>query len=269
MSDPIDGASLARWGELQGSRIRVQVLKQCASTNTHLLALARAGAPHASAIVCEQQTQGRGRHGKTWISNPGQCLTFSLLWRFDSRLSRLAALSLVVALASVRALEAQGAVGIKLKWPNDLLFDGRKLGGILVETFHQDDKTVAVIGIGLNVSHSRSLQDQIDRSDTLFRHAVADLGEAGVRADRSAILVALLGGVEAALEVFAAEGFAGVREEWLLRHAWQGRQVCLGSADRVEAEGEALGVAEDGALLIRSDGVVRAHYSGELSLRPV
>ena len=268
MSDPIDGVALARCQMLARSRIRVQVLDQCASTNTHLMELARSGAPHASAIVCENQTAGRGRHGKTWISMPGECLTFSLLWRFESRISRLAALSLVVALASARALEAQGAVGIQLKWPNDVLFDGRKLGGILVETFHQTDKTVAVIGIGLNVNLSRSLRDRIDRSDTLFGHSVADLREAGVRADRSTILAAQLGGIEAALEVFATEGFAGVREDWLLRHAWQGRQVSLGNADQVEAEGEAVGVADDGALLLRSAGGVKAHYSGELSLRP-
>ena len=170
-------------------------------------------------------------------------------------------MSLVVALASARALEAQGAVGIQLKWPNDVLFDGRKLGGILVETFHQADRTVAVIGIGLNVRHSRSLHDRIG-------HAVADLREAGVRADRTAILAAQLGGIEAALEVFATKGFACFRDEWLARHAWQGRQVSLGSADRVEAVGEAVGVAEDGALLLRADGVLKAYYGGELSLRP-
>jgi BirA family biotin operon repressor/biotin-[acetyl-CoA-carboxylase] ligase len=259
--DLIDSDLLARCEVLLRSGVRVEVLDECTSTNTLLAARARAGEPHASAIVCERQTSGRGRQGRSWISVPGASLTFSLLWWFDSPQQALSALSLVAGVASAQALESQGAQGIQLKWPNDLLFEGRKLGGILVESFRRENRVAAVLGIGLNVANSQSLDSDI-------AHAATDACKAGVRATRTAILAAQLGGICQALGRFEAEGFAGFRDEWLSRHAWQGRRVRLIGADRLHAEGEVVGVADDGALLLRSAGVVTAHYSGELSLRP-
>jgi BirA family biotin operon repressor/biotin-[acetyl-CoA-carboxylase] ligase len=258
--DPIDPDTLARSDVLRQSGVRVEVLDQCTSTNVLLAARARAGEPHASAIVCEHQTAGRGRQGRSWISAPGASLTFSLLWCFDAPQPALSALSLVAGVASAQALESQGARGVQLKWPNDLLFDGRKLGGILVETFRRENRTAAVVGIGLNVADSQSLDDRIG-------HAVTDTRKAGVRATRTAMLAAQLGGLCEALGRFETGGFAGFRDAWQSRHAFQGRRVRLLGADRHDTEGEVVGVADDGALLLRSAGVVTAHYSGELSLR--
>ena len=145
--DLIDLATLAQALEISRLDIQVEVLDQCPSTNALLLERARAGAPHASAIVCERQTAGKGRRGSAWVSASGASLTFSLLWRFDSSVLALSGLSLAVAVASARALEAQGGTQLTLKWPNDLLFDGRKLGGILIETLTGANSTVAVLSL--------------------------------------------------------------------------------------------------------------------------
>lgn len=261
IADPINGAALARFLRDAGSEVRVQVLDHCPSTNALLLERARAGAPHASAIVCEHQSAGRGRQGHAWISEPGDSLTFSLLWRFDAHLSGLPALGLALAVASARALESQGAQGIRLKWPNDLLFEGRKLGGILIDSFRDAGGTSVVAGIGLNVANARSLQTRIGRG-------IADLRESGLRVLRTDILAVQLAYLEQALAGFALGGFAPVRDQWMARDAWPGRRLQLTSASGIKAEGESAGIAEDGALLLRCNGVVKAHYSGELSLRP-
>ncbi len=258
--DPIDHEVLAQFLEISGSGIQVEVLDHCASTNAYLLERARAGAPHAGAIACEHQTAGKGRRGSAWVSAPGASLTFSLLWRFGSRVAALSGLSLAVAVASARALESQGGAQIMLKWPNDLLFDGRKLGGILIETLHDAGSTVAVIGIGLNVRNSPSLRDRLG-------HQVGHLREAGALGTRTELLAAQLAQLEQVLSSYEKEGFAPLREAWLARHAWQGRQVQLSSGGRLHAQGETVGVAEDGALLMRTAGVVKRYYSGELSLR--
>jgi BirA family biotin operon repressor/biotin-[acetyl-CoA-carboxylase] ligase len=258
--DPIDHEVLAQFLKNSGSGIQAQVLAQCGSTNSLLLERARTGAPHASALVCEHQTSGKGRRGSAWISAPGASLAFSLLWRFGSGVSALSGLSLAVAVACARALESQGAAQIKFKWPNDLLFDARKLGGILVETLQDAGSAVAVIGIGLNVRVAPALRDRVG-------HPVADLREAGALGTRAELLAAQLAQLARLLPAFEAEGFAPLRDEWLGRHAWQGRNVRLSSGERMHAQGEAVGVAEDGALLLRTAGVVKPYYSGELSLR--
>ena len=110
-------------------------------------------------LVTDRQTAGRGSRGRTWLASPEASLTFSLLWRFDGGLERMSGLSLAVGLAVVEALEACGASGVKLKWPNDILHDGGKLGGILVElhnevrsdNYGEANAAMAVIGIGLNL----------------------------------------------------------------------------------------------------------------------
>jgi BirA family biotin operon repressor/biotin-[acetyl-CoA-carboxylase] ligase len=260
MPDPVHGAALDGCILRFASHIRVEVLDQCTSTNALLLERARSGEPHATAIVCEKQTAGRGRQGNAWISVPGSCLTFSLLWRFDSRLPVPASLGLAVGVALVEALESLGAQGIQLKWPNDLLLEERKLGGILIEAFQEKDKTVAVIGVGLNVSNSESIRVRAGCE-------VADLREAGVQDGRTDILMALLEFLGRGLDSFEAAGFAPVREAWLNRDAWQGRRLRLCNSQGVVAEGVAAGVGEDGALLLQSEGLIRAYYSGELSLR--
>ena len=212
-------------------------------------------------IVCEHQTAGKGRRGNAWASAPGCSLTFSLLWQFSRPSSELQGLSLAVAVACAKALERHGAHRLRLKWPNDLIIEERKLGGILVESLLRDAGAAAVIGIGLNVSNAADLSTSVG-------HRVADLRDAGVSGSRTLLLASLLDELAVTLRLFEKEGFAALREEWLARHAWQGCQVWLGNGSERIVQGRAMGIARDGALMLEHEGAISHHYSGELSLRP-
>lgn len=267
LAEPVD---LIRREALAASPFRVELLDECESTNTTLVESARSaadvGALHASAIVCERQNAGRGRRGAHWHSAIGTSLTFSVLWRFQCGTSGLSGLSLAAGVAVLRALRRFGADGVRVKWPNDLLLDQggetAKLGGILIELAGEaSGPCAAVIGVGLNLRLSGQARESIGVP-------AADIAQAGVRTSRSALLAAVLEELGAVLDQFGREGFAAFRDEWMHNHAFQGRRVALRLADQAVAEGEALGVAADGALELRVAGAIRQFHSGELSLRP-
>jgi len=264
LADPIDlldRERLARALQAGSTAISVEIVDECPSTNAVLMERARAGAPHASALACERQTAGRGRLGKTWHSGIGTDLTFSLLWRFRQGAGALSGLSLAAGVALARALARLGHADVQLKWPNDLVLHGRKLGGILVEVAGESaGPSAVVIGVGVNVHASAARAAAVDQPAT----ALSEHG--GGVASRTALLAAALAELGEALEEFARCGFASFRAEWLERHVWQGRRVTLRVAEREVAEGEAVGVGEDGALLLRSARGVRPFHSGELRL---
>lgn len=237
----------------------VEILDECESTNSLLVSRALAGAPHATVIACERQTGGRGRRGNEWLSCLGGSLAFSLLWRFEQGAGALSGLSLAVAVGAARAIDSFG-VGIAVKWPNDLLLHGRKLGGILIEMNGESvGPSAAVIGVGVNVNLPGALLRRLPGAIDL-----AGCGSPG----RTPLLAALLEHIAAVLHQFSQAGFVPFRHEWQARHAWQGRRVTLRIAERQVAEGAAIGVGEDGALLLRSDQGLQRFHSGELSLRP-
>jgi BirA family biotin operon repressor/biotin-[acetyl-CoA-carboxylase] ligase len=262
--DPLDAAALVSRAARLSPPLRVEVLDECASTSSVLLERAARGGGHACVIACEHQTAGRGRRGSAWVSARGGSLAFSLLWRFDAGPAALSGLSLAVAVMAVRALEREGVAGVQVKWPNDLVHADRKLGGILVEASGETaGPSVAVIGLGLNVRLDPETRERVGQP-------VADLAEcAPTLASRTELLAALLESLASGLSQFSREGFAPFRDEWVRRHAWQGRSVALTISGRRVAEGEAVGIAEDGALVLRSPGGVERFHSGELSLRPV
>jgi BirA family biotin operon repressor/biotin-[acetyl-CoA-carboxylase] ligase len=260
--DCLDATAVrAHLGE-QARLFRIELLDACASTNTLLLERARAGAPSASVIACELQSAGRGRRGNSWQSGLGGSLTFSVLWRFTRGAAGLSGLSLAAGVAVARALDQAGVAGGQLKWPNDLLHAGRKLGGILIE-LHADgpESTAAVIGIGLNVRLHPAQRDAISQ-------AVTDVASISRQMpQRNRLLGATLVELAQVLDDFSKHGFVPLRQEWEARHAHQGKAVTLSSGEGNTVEGRAAGVAEDGALLLATARGVERFYSGELSLR--
>lgn len=241
--------------------LRLEVLDECPSTNTALAERARAGAVHGTVLVCEHQSAGRGRRGNAWVSAVGGSVTFSILWRFPRGAGALAGLSLAVAVAAAKALEKLGARGVTVKWPNDLLCAGRKLGGILIETTGDTaGPSAAVVGIGVNLRLSASARRRIGRPVTDMAKNCAAMPS------RAAVLAGLVVSVASALEQFSREGLAPFRQAWVERHAWQGRRVVLSRAERCVAEGEVVGIAEDGALELASGRGIERFHSGELSL---
>ena len=240
----------------------LELLDACASTNTLLLERARSGAPAGQVIACELQSAGRGRRGNSWQSGLGGSLTFSLLWRFGQGAAGLSGLSLAAGVAVARALAALDIEGVQLKWPNDLLHAGRKLGGILIEL--QGDAAgpcAAVIGIGLNLRLRSGARDAIAQP-------VTDLAAIAEQVpQRNRLLAVILIELAQVLEQFAGHGFAPLRQEWMARHAHQNRLVTLSSGEGKTVAGRAAGVAEDGALLLETARGLERHVNGELSLR--
>lgn len=257
--DLLDGERLTA---LLHRAFAVEILDECPSTNGVLLERARRDGPDALALACEHQTAGRGRRGKRWESGIGTDLTFSVLWRFRRGASALSGLSLAVGVALVRALARLGYEGVQLKWPNDLHLHGRKLGGILIEvTGDRLGPCAVVVGIGLNVRRSPARTAAVDQPAT----GLSEENDVGAPS-RTKLLAGLLVELRSALEQFARAGFAPFRAEWLRYHAWQGRQVTLRVAEGTVADGEAVGVGEDGALLLRSARGVERFHNGELRL---
>lgn len=246
-----------------GVPLTLQVLDCVASTNTELLARAALGAPHGLTLAAEVQTAGRGRAGRPWYGVLGGSLAFSLLWRFERGAGALGGLSLAVGLAIALALEGQGARGIELKWPNDLLHRGRKLAGILIEV--QGDAlgpTAAVIGVGLNLHVPADLAVRAGQP-------VAGLASVlGFRPDRNRLLAALLIELNSTLERFAAEGFAPRRREWEALHVYHRQPVRVTMPDGRAEEGIVWGVGEGGELILDTGRGRRRLAAGEVSLRP-
>lgn len=234
------------------------------STNTRLIALAAAGAPHGLLLAAEWQTQGRGRRGRDWRGILGAGLAFSLLWRFERPVSALSGLSLAVGVALARAMRSMGAAGVGLKWPNDVLVGEDKLAGILIElTGDMLGPAAAVIGIGINVRAGEALSERVGLP-------VADLETAsGRRLDRNAVLVEVARELAAVLHTFDWQGFAAFRSEWESLHVWQDRSVAIHEADGRVLFGRAAGVDDHGALLLETGAGLQPILSGDVSLRRV
>lgn len=244
------------------ARYALHVLDSVDSTNASLMAAALDGAPDGTLHCAEHQASGKGRRGRRWHSVLGGSLTFSLLCRFETGLQSLAGLSLAAGLAVVRAVNRHSRHPARLKWPNDVLVDYRKLAGILVEVQGDMHGTAfAVIGVGINVRLGEAQRDAVDQ-------ALIDLAEIGVTAGRNRLLSDCLLELDAVLSQFRRQGFAGLREEWLALDAYAGRAVALTLPDTRSVHGIASGVDETGALLLRDAHAAVVPYSGgEISLR--
>ena len=258
----LDRIEIERHLGAQARHFALEVLASADSTNTLLLRRAEAGAAGGSVIAAEWQTQGRGRRGRAWHSAPGAALTFSLLWRFQQGAGFLAGLSLAVGVAVTRALAALGVNDAGLKWPNDVLWRGGKLAGILIELHGEMlGPSAAVIGIGLNCRLPDALRNRIDQP-------AADLATAcGAAPDRNRVLALLLLELARMLDEFAREGFAPLRDDWQRRHVHQGRPVTVALPAGGTATGTAQGVAENGALLLATVAGPRRIHSGDVSAR--
>jgi BirA family biotin operon repressor/biotin-[acetyl-CoA-carboxylase] ligase len=229
------------------------------STNAEALRLVDAGCAAPFLVLAEQQTAGRGRRGRKWVSPFAQNVYYSLVLRIEGGLRQLEGLSLVVGLAVMQALRESGAQGAALKWPNDVLVGQKKIAGILLELVGDPaDICHVVLGIGINVNMQKAAA--VDQQWTSVQL------ETGFPVDRN-LLVAQLGlQLQNYLERHRASGFAALQEEWEQNHLWQGRAVSLiAGVNRID--GVVLGVDRQGALRLNVDGVEKIYSGGELSLR--
>ncbi|MEX2479950.1 MAG: biotin--[acetyl-CoA-carboxylase] ligase [Gammaproteobacteria bacterium] len=239
--------------------LQIDVLTVTDSTNERLLRAQSEGDIHGHVLLAEYQSAGRGRRGDRWISPPGSGLCFSAAWRFDVPPPTFSALSLVVGLALVHVLQAEGITEARLKWPNDIVRGGAKLAGILIEMRAEaGGPCCVVIGIGLNIALSPAARARIDRPSDDVSAAT------GAAPSRNSLAARLLAGLAAALERFAQHGFTPFRQQWLTQDALAGRQVTLDLGHR-QVSGRARGVDEYGALLIEHSGRCERFLSGHLT----
>jgi len=238
--------------------LALEVLFEVDSTNRRLLSQVGTTA-HGAVCLAEMQTAGRGRRGRVWVSPFGSNLYCSLLWRFNEGPARLAGLSLAVGVATVRALARVGAVGVQVKWPNDLLWNGRKLAGILLEVVGESNGPChVVVGLGINVGMP---------ADAEIDQPWADLRQLVPEVSRNQLAGMVLEELLRVMQSFETDGFDAVREEWMGYDAFAGRRVTL-YLPNSRVVGIARGVDQSGHLLVEhEDGLVQRFASGEVSLR--
>src|SRR2546421_792386 len=217
--------------ELPG--IELRRLERCGSTNDLLLAEGKPGV----LLVADEQTAGRGRRGRRWYSAPGAGITFSL----STAMRRpLAGLSLVAGVAATRALRGLGVAQAALKWPNDLVVDGAKLGGILVET----RGNFAVIGLGINCQRDPALEARLKRPLAALHQYVA--------VDRNQLIERVAQSLLEALAMFQAHGLEPLRAAWERMDAHAGKRLRVRLADGRVLTGVARGLDGDGGLRLET-----------------
>ena len=253
-------------GSLQGEALsQLAALSIAHETVSTQLDAASAGAPAQGCAVffAEFQSGGVGRNGRAWASPASANLYFSVSRRFSRPLATMPGLSLVVGVAAVEALHAMGYADVRLKWPNDLWVDARKLGGILVQLRNDPPGCSAIVGIGLNVHMPDEAAHRIDQ-------AWCDLSQLGDGVvSRNDVAAHVLDALLPALQRFDDEGLSPFLSRWQALDALHGKLVRV--TDGVQQfEGVSLGIDGDGALRLRGeDGRERSFHGGEVSLRPV
>jgi BirA family biotin operon repressor/biotin-[acetyl-CoA-carboxylase] ligase len=225
------------------------------------LNLARQTGSGVYACLAEQQLAGRGRRGRHWVSPQGGNIYLSLLWRFANGVGQLGGLSLAVGVAVHRALRQLGVAEVRLKWPNDVLVQGRKLAGILLEMSGEASGPCAVVsGLGLNVRLPAAqmagvAQDWTDLQSVLHNPV-----------PRNSLVASLLNHLIAVMQDFERHGFAHFQAEWNAADAFAQQPVELQLTGET-IQGIAQGVDESGALLLARNGQQERYHSGEVSLR--
>ncbi|AGB80178.1 birA, biotin-(acetyl-CoA-carboxylase) ligase [Enterobacteriaceae bacterium strain FGI 57] len=251
---------------LEEERIRQQieygnvaVLPVIDSTNQYLLN--RIHELHSGdACVAEYQTAGRGRRGRKWFSPFGANLYLSMYWRLEQGPAAAIGLSLVIGIVMAEVLQSLGADKVRVKWPNDLYLNDRKLAGILVElTGKTGDAAQIVIGAGINLVMRHVENDVINQG-------WINLQEAGISIDRNTLAVRLIKELRDSLRLFEQEGLTPYLTRWKRLDNFIDRPVKLIIGDK-EIFGISRGIDSQGALLLEQDGVIKPWVGGEISLR--
>ncbi len=247
------------------ARLRgIEMLFDVDSTNDHLLERGAPAPDQALLCCCELQRAGRGRRGRRWLAPFGQGIAMSIGWQFRAMPRDLPALGLAIGTAIARALDRVGASGIRLKWPNDVCFENRKLGGVLIDLRAEAEGPVhVVVGIGLNLALSASARSQIEATGVRVA-AVADACPATPA--RNEVAGCVVDEVLAVMVDYERSGFSSYRSEWSSLDGHANRRARLSLGDDA-VHGIARGIDAEGALQLEVDGVMRKFLSGDLSLR--
>jgi BirA family biotin operon repressor/biotin-[acetyl-CoA-carboxylase] ligase len=257
MMNPLSSEGIAELCRPAAQQVAIKVVEETGSTNADLLASLEA-LTTPTLLIAKSQMAGRGRAGRSWLSAPGKSLTFSLAWKFNAPVHALLGLPLAVGVALAEAL-AMFQVEVRLKWPNDVLHQGKKLAGILIETVSVGEASWAVIGIGINMGIDESVGAQIGRP-------VANLPWLA-ELDQNMLMATLLNGLAGALEQFEHEGLAAFVLRWNALHAYARQPVVILDNGVTLHEGIAVGVDGIGRFLLDGPTGRVAVIAGDVSLR--
>lgn len=239
---------------------RLELLLCIDSTNRYLME--HLDTQDGFAVLAERQTAGRGRRGRVWVSPFGGNIYLSLLWRFQSGPSDLAGLGLAVAVAIARCLQQNGVTDIGLKWPNDILWQGKKLCGVLLELRGESaGPCKVVVGLGMNVRMAQTVGEGIDQPWVDLETIL------GCPVSRNTLVGQLLSELIETMKVFQAQGLSPFLDAWRELDRYHHQAVELHLPDRT-IRGIACGVDKHGALIVEHEGVRKSYFAGEISLKP-
>jgi len=249
------------------------------STNDDLLVRWRAGELiDPIARIALRQTTGKGRAGRTWLANPGDSLCFSLAYPFQRTPAELSGLSLLVGLAVLQGIANALGIkkstlhgqGLRLKWPNDLLLNNAKLGGILIEggQTKPSDPTWMIIGVGINVRNAAAIQKQLENKVSFHVAALDELLQSPKELpDNEFLWLKLIESFGQFLPEFDQKGFSLYQHQWMEWDAFEKTEVCISGAGKEPIFGIANGVDTNGALLLQQENKTATIHAGDLSLR--
>lgn len=242
--------------------VNIEVLFETGSTNQYLLDAQAGGSVHGRAVLAEYQFAGRGRGENRWVSAPASGLCLSLGWHYDSVPGSLTSLSLATGVILAEVLQEAGCRDVRLKWPNDVVVNGAKLAGILIESRAQGGGPCdIVIGIGINVHLPVSLEHVINRQVTDLNRLLAPAVPS-----RNVLAAHLLNKLVNMLSEYDSDSFDSFREKWRMLDYTAGKNAILLQSGQ-QSSGRVVGIDENGLLIMSIKGKTRKFSSGELNLR--
>lgn len=257
----LNEAALSAGLETEKIGRHLRFFEMVGSTQKEALAMADEGAEDGTVVITNEQSAGRGRLGHTWQSARGTNIAMSLILRPDLPIDRTPQLTLVTAVAAADAIEDQTGVSCGIKWPNDIIYEGRKLVGILTEL--QAEATfvkAVVIGIGINVNTDPDAFSGELRPQVTSLKAIT-----GKHYDLSSFVQAFLKKFEDLYRLFLSEGFPAIRPMWERRAVSLGKKIKVRRSGGKTIEGIAHGINDDGVLLLeKQDHEITRVYSADI-----
>ncbi len=243
--------------ESEQSIDKVQIFDEIDSTNSESIRQIRSGNSENHLIVANSQTAGKGRRGRQWLSPKNAGIYLSLSRCFSLETSALQGLSLVTAISVVEALKELGAIGLQLKWPNDVLFEKKKLAGILLELQQRESSRYVVFGVGVNIELPSDSIASIDRPVIDLINIMSELPT------KSVLVSAVVNRLCANLVVYENKGFPVFEEKWNVLDCYRLSDIVIQNGESCII-GKSLGVDSKGALLIQTASGVQSINGGEV-----
>ncbi len=240
---------------------QMQICFEVDSTNSELKRQIDQGRTLPFVVIAEKQTDGKGRRGRQWEGGVAQNIMLSFGWQFESGTGAIEGLSLAVGVAVARVLKQLGVQNIGLKWPNDILINGQKICGILLEMIANSDVCQVIIGIGLNIKMVPQDMTKVDQPWTDLRTIL------GAPLSRNHIVTLLTSELTQVCQVFdQGLGMSTLLDEWMQYDVLTGSEVSIQTGNKQEF-GVVKGISETGALIVDDGTAIRHLYGGEVSVR--